>query len=108
LSKGSAVEEIERLGKEIAQKEQDYQTVVEVGKLLLEKNKEMTDNQDALRKQFEIALRERDEQLKDLKNVADIRGQRESELQTELQNVKLVRCLVPESNYLLATTCAQI
>jgi len=89
LNKETIYDEIEALQKELIQKEKDYQIVVEVGKLLLEKNKELTENHDSMRSQFEIALHERDLQINHLLSKTGKEQDREKEFQNELQSLKL-------------------
>jgi hypothetical protein len=56
LNKIGVWEELEQLYKELENKEKDYQVAMAIGKMLLEKNKDLTEQQDVLKGQYEEAV----------------------------------------------------
>ncbi len=100
LNKVGVWEEIEQLYKELETREKDYQVAMAIGKMLLEKNKDLNDQRETLKQQFEEQLRQRDAQITELLQMVEKYTEKKQELQNEVKALRMV-CTIVSTRYLV-------
>eukprot|EP01114_Cavostelium_apophysatum_P007635 TRINITY_DN1977_c0_g3_i1.p1 TRINITY_DN1977_c0_g3~~TRINITY_DN1977_c0_g3_i1.p1 ORF type:complete len:748 (+),score=244.89 TRINITY_DN1977_c0_g3_i1:240-2483(+) len=93
-SKATMWEEIEMLYKDMEQREKDYQIAVEIGKMLLDKNKELQDQVDDTKTQYTLWLQERENELSSVIEEHDELVTKNDDLKVQVKQLQMQNSLL--------------